>query len=126
MNGTCAVQQHHHTGATTTGGLVRTTRRQCLSAIEIVTLVAIGVLLIVGAVSARPRALTATATQTVQVQAGETLWSIAASHPITGLTTAQAAQSISRSNRLATSTLRAGQTLLVPVAADRAPQVASR
>ena len=127
MNGTYAVQpQRRQTGAMTTGSIAKTTRRQRLTGLEIATLVAIAALLIAGVVSVRPRASSEMATQAVQVQVGDTLWSIAEAHPIAGLTTAQAAESISRSNRLSNSALYSGQTLLVPVEAQRAPQVASR
>lgn len=127
MNGSHAIQRQHCTAsATGIDRRPRESRRQCLSALEVVTLVAIAGLLIAGAVAVQPHAATGTVTQTVQVQAGETLWSIAQAHPIAGLTTSQAAESISHTNRLATSTLRTGQTLQVPVAAQRTAQMASR
>ena len=127
MNETTAARmQRGHVGACTAGRLTQSTRRQRLSALEVLTLLAVAVLLIVGAVSARPRISTGAQGQTVQVQAGETLWSLAQAHPIAGLTTAQATAQISRSNQLTSSSLRAGQTLVVPAGTQSTPQMASR
>ncbi len=90
-------------------------RRSRLSLLEIVALVVIAGLLIVGALKAQPTGAPADlATQTLQVQTGQTLWAIAQAHPIDGLTTAQTAELISRSNNLSGGVLNAGQTLQVP------------
>ena len=102
------------------------TRRQRLSTVEIVTLIVIAALLIAGAVTAGPHVQAPAATKTVQVQTGDTLWSIARAHPISGLSTAQTVDSIVRDNSLPSATLSAGQQLVVVAQADSAPQVASR
>jgi LysM repeat protein len=103
-----------------------TARRQRLTGLEITTLVVIAALLLAGAVAVRPHAPAASSTQAVQVQAGETLWSIARAHPVPGLSTAQAVETIARDNGLADAHLSAGQTLVVPADAERVPQMASR
>ncbi len=110
-----------------TGRAANARRRSRLSFLEIVALVVIAGLLIVGALKAQPTGAPADlATQTLQVQTGQTLWAIAQAHPIDGLTTAQTAEVISRSNNLSGSVLNAGQTLQVPSADSVGPQLASR
>jgi LysM repeat protein len=62
----------------------------------------------------------------MQVQAGDTLWSIARAHPIAGLSTEQTAEAIARDNRLTVGALTAGQALLVPASAERGQALAKR
>ena len=110
-----------------TGRAANARRRNRFSFLEIVALVVIAGLLVVGALKAQPAGAPADlATQTLQVQTGQTLWAIAQAHPIDGLTTAQTAEVISRSNNLSGSVLNAGQTLQVPSADSVGPQLASR
>ena len=118
--------QRRHTHRQTGGRAVTSSRHARLSALEIATLLVIAVLLVVGALSVRPTAPSAEATRVVQVETGDTLWSIAKAHPRDGLTTAQTAEAIAVTNALSSSTLSAGQTLIVPVGTEREQQVASR
>lgn len=54
------------------------------------------------------------ASQTITVQNSDTLWSIAESNPIEGVSTEQQINWIKERNNLDTSLLRAGQTLEIP------------
>ena len=61
-----------------------------------------------------------TATTLLRVEQGDTVWTIAAAHPVSGLNTAQNADLIARLNDLDAGRLAAGTTLRVPSAADSA------
>jgi len=127
MSNTCAVQTHRRdSGRQSIARPASAVRRQRLNMLEIATLVVIALLLVVGAVTVRPHTPTIDSTKTVQVSAGETLWSIAAAHPISGLTTAQTAESIARDNGLSGAVLSTGQTLVVPAGVADESQMASR
>lgn len=63
-------------------------------------------------------------TTTVRVRTGETLWNLARSHPVTGLSTAQTVALIAELNQLEGRMLAAGTTVRVPSA--QRPHVASR
>jgi len=64
----------------------------------------------------------------VRVEAGQTLWTIAADHPVAGLTTEQTADLIAQLNHVDSQGLCAGATLRVPVqpAVDGVVAVAMR
>ncbi len=101
-------------------------RSQRVSVAEATTLVVLAMLLIVGALSAKPHVAGATASLVVQVQNGDTLWSIARQHPIAGLSTAQTTDLIARSNHLSGGLLHIGNTLSVPGTPIRDSEVACR
>lgn len=50
----------------------------------------------------------------VSVDANGSLWKLASSHPVTGLSTAETVELIQRENSLDSATIYAGQTLRVP------------
>lgn len=54
-------------------------------------------------------------TQVVSVRAGESLWSLAESHPIDGLTTQETSDIIREWNGLESATLHMGEELVVPL-----------
>jgi len=60
----------------------------------------------------RPRA--SLATETVRISRGDTLWSIASTHPVAGLDTAATVDLIAELNDLDDFKLVAGDTVLVP------------
>lgn len=66
--------------------------------------------------SRRDEALGQAQVVTVSVANGDTVWSIAESHPIQGVSTSDLVQLISQRNDLGSSPLRAGQQLQIPVA----------
>lgn len=86
-----------------------------ISAFEAAVLAVIAFALIAAAMAsgdaARPAA---TSTRTVKVAAGETLWELASTHPIAGLSTAQTVERIAELNGLSTHNVTAGQSLNVP------------
>ena len=57
-------------------------------------------------------------TQTIRVQASQTLWGIAQAHPVPGNSTAQTVDMIRALNNMNASTLHAEQLLEVPVSED--------
>ena len=63
------------------------------------------------------RSLDACETETVRVIAGDTLWEIAASHGAQGTSTYDVVEWIKRRNGLATSELKPGERILVPLVA---------
>ncbi|MGI6229564.1 MAG: LysM peptidoglycan-binding domain-containing protein [Tractidigestivibacter sp.] len=69
------------------------------------------------AISAQSQqALSQISTCSVIVQPGDSLWSIAESHPVDGLSTSQVVTWISQKNSLDNSSLQPGQTISVPQA----------
>ena len=88
-----------------------------VSAVEIAIVIAIVVLLILGVATGAntPREHVA-AVRTIRVEAGQTLWSIARSNPVPGLTTQQTVELIARTNGLGDDRVAALESLRVPVA----------
>jgi hypothetical protein len=100
-------------------------RESRLSWIERFVLAIIVIALVAGVQLASIQPLRAVSSEQVRVQRGDSLWSIARSHPVVGLTTAQTAEQIRRLNGLRTSEVRLGQALSVPCIARQA-EFASR
>ncbi len=109
----CAAQPHDDSG------------RQGLSSLELAIIVVLVFAVIAAALvsgaGSRPRAVR---TNAVRVSAGQSLWSIAAEHPIAGLTTQQTVDAIRRSNHLSRSTIAEGVVLRVPVQSSGAVALA--
>jgi len=82
--------------------------------LEVLALVVIALLLILGALSAgQPRSAPPSWSE-VQVRAGDSLWTLAVTHPVEGLTTAQVVDLVARDNRLEGRDIVPGDTILVP------------
>ena len=62
----------------------------------------------------------------VFVEQGDTLWSLAQAHPVSGHTTEQTARLIAELNSLDTSEVTAGHVIKLPQAGDQAPMLAQR
>ena len=91
-----------------------------VSLVEIVIVGAVLVLLIVGAsVGADGSRTHVVAVHTVRVEAGQTLWSIARSNPLPGLTTQQTAELIARTNGLDDGRVAARTSIRIPVATSQ-------
>lgn len=114
------------TQATRTGrtGTVRQSRRTGMApaashlrkAAEVVALLLIALLLIALPILSRDtRGAVSTATTEVIAQPGDTLWSVARSNPLQGLTTAETADHIAALNGIESSRLPVGSSILVPV-----------
>ncbi len=65
-------------------------------------------------------------TTTRLVEQGDTLWALAQSHPVEGLSTEQTAGLIASLNGLESSTLHAGSAIKVPSTRPEAPRTAMR
>ncbi len=88
-----------------------------VSLVETLMVVAIVLLLILGAVvTASGPQERASVVRTVRVESGQTLWSIARSNPVPGLTTQQTAELIAHTNGLTDNRIAAQSSLKVPVA----------
>jgi Tfp pilus assembly protein FimV len=95
---------------------------------ETAGVVLVAILLVVGLWLGGARGSASTGSALIRVDAGQTLWSIASQHPLTGLTTEQTAELIARANGLAGYRLVAGSTLRIPIqeTAGDAPAIAMR
>jgi hypothetical protein len=100
-------------------------RGNLVGRLEVLALVLIAVLLVVGALSTRGVQATPPAQLRLEVQPGDTLWSLAAAHPIEGLSTAELADVLARENHLGGRIVTAGQSIHVP-ATPLAQSLASR
>lgn len=100
-------------------------RLKGLTALELAIIVVLVFAVIAAALasgpSSRPKAVR---TSTIRVSAGQSLWTIAAEHPIAGLTTQQTVDAIRRSNHLSGSTIAEGVVLRVPVPSSGAVALA--
>lgn len=76
--------------------------------------------------SIRTRATSWPSTVTIKVNEAETLWGIAKSHPIKGLSTAETVAAIRNNNGLPDSGLQQGQLLKVPGEVEQSAAMASR
>jgi hypothetical protein len=88
-------------------------------------LLLIAALLVAGALATSGRVPASGEFATLKVDPGTSLWTIAAEHPVEGLTTQQLAETIAELNRVAPGAVAAGQSLRVPKAVVEA-RVASR
>jgi Tfp pilus assembly protein FimV len=80
--------------------------------------------LALAALASRPTSVDPDRTTTIRVRTGESLWSVARSHPVEGLSTAQTVQLIVELNRLEGQALIAGTDIRVP--SERNSQIAAR
>jgi hypothetical protein len=104
----------------------RATRSRAIAWAEIVALALIVVTLVVATMAGSGRIAENRPSMSVRVERGQTLWSLAAQHPIAGLSTAQNADLIARTNHLAGEQLAVGTTLSIPVEPDTNIAVACR
>ena len=82
--------------------------------LEAVALVLIALFLILGVLStSRARTVPPSLSQ-IKVQAGDSLWTLAVSHPVNGFTTAELVDLLVKANQLDGVALAAGDTILVP------------
>lgn len=65
-------------------------------------------------------------TTSVRIQPSETLWGLAAEHPVPGMTTAETVDAIRELNSMEDSSVHAGQVVVVPVAESASTACASR
>lgn len=96
------------------------------AAIEAAIIGALMVALVAAVVASGAGASVTPATISIQVEPGETIWEIAASHSASGQSIGEIVDEIGRINGLEDSTLRAGQTLYVPTSPDAAVALASK
>ena len=82
--------------------------------LEMATLIAIVVLLIVGVIVTSGRSHAQNPTSRVFVESGDTAWTIASRHPIPGQTTQQTAEQIAQINGLASTSLPARSAIKIP------------
>ena len=96
-------------------GTRRASGRRGLDALEVLILVVIAVLLLVGVAVTRSPGANAVHSTSVRVERGQSLWDLAKSHPVDGMTTAQTAELIARLNDLGTRSLVTNTVVRVPV-----------
>jgi len=83
--------------------------------LEWAALLIIALLLLVGLVSTSGRqASMPFQSQSLKVQTGDTLWTLAAQHPVEGMSTAEVADMLAKENGLAGCSLVPGQVIVVP------------
>jgi hypothetical protein len=87
---------------------------------ELALLLLLAVLLVVCVFVSRTPRVTPERLSTVSIRSGQTLWDMARSYPVAGLSTAQTAQLIAEINDLEGQSLIAGSTVRVPVTAREA------
>jgi LysM repeat protein len=101
-HGACDTASSHRATGATSGRL------------EVIALIIIVVLLIFGALATRGTPVVSPSLSRLKVQAGDSLWILAAEHPVAGLTTAQLADFLAKTNRIEGGRILPGQTILVP------------
>jgi hypothetical protein len=85
---------------------------------EIVALVLITVALIAALVVTSGRTHAKVPSERTRVENGQTLWTLASEHPVSGLTTEQTAELIASVNHIEGGQVRAGQSIHIPASAD--------
>lgn len=84
--------------------------------LELVAALAAGALFVACAISGPPGAGAPRTTVQVTVHAGDTLWAIAAAHPVPGLATEEVVDAIMELNGLRTPLIEPGMRIAVPLA----------
>ena len=115
MNATCARHQTPRRTLAPGPG----PRSEYVSAWEIAIVAVLLLLLILGvlATASGPQSHVSNV-RTIRVEPGQTMWSIARSNPVPGLTTQQTVELIARTNNLECGAVAAQTSLKVPVAAS--------
>lgn len=90
--------------------------RRGLTALELVVIVALVIAVVAAALVSRSQTPTDLPTQRVKVGSGDSLWSLAESHPLEGLTTQQTMDLIKRANNMRSDRIAAGSLVIIPVA----------
>jgi LysM repeat protein len=120
MSGSTTCGRHSQRGVLRSNRLKPSTHRSRATiatsgALEVLALLIILILLIVGLVTTSGRGPEKVVlSQRVKVQSGESLWAVAAAHPVAGMSTAQVADLLATSNDLSERLVRPGQILRVP------------
>lgn len=91
-----------------------------------VTLVALTVLVVAASALSAPEHPSPAGWTCIEVPGNGTLWDIASEHGVPGLSTAATINLIQAENGLTSSTLHAGQTLVVPAISEASVAVAQR
>jgi len=81
---------------------------------EIVALVLIAIALVAATVITAQHASASVPSQRIRVESGQTLWTLAAQHPVAGLSTEQTADLIASSNHISDGRVAAGTTIRIP------------
>lgn len=110
---------------------VRRTRAGCtrldrLASRIMIALVAFTVLVVVAGALCAPEPPAPSGWTRIEVPGNGTLWDIASTHTVPGLSTSATIDLIQAENRLTSSTLHAGQTLVVPAISETSVAVAQR
>lgn len=95
-------------------------REAGLNVTEAALLLFVLVLLVAAVILGSSRGTTPTDTMAVEIQPGDTLWSLASSHPIAGLSTGEMVHMISEVNGLEGETLVAGAIIEIPAQGNAA------
>ena len=116
MNATCLEQTTSRQERRHAMAVRGTARRRSINIAELVLVLSVAVLLVLEtiATAGSPAVRTAGST-TVRVEAGQTLWSIARAHPVSGLTTQQTVDLIARTNGLSDGAVAVHECLKVPL-----------
>ena len=109
-----AHSSHHALAEARAARRVRTARARNVARAEILALALIALALVAGAVISAGRLGPATSSERVKVERGQSLWQLAADHPVSGLSTCQTAELIAGMNGLDGGSVRVGSTIEVP------------
>jgi Tfp pilus assembly protein FimV len=94
--------------------------------LEVVALVIIAILLVAGILLSRSASVAAPdLSQRLKVRSGDSLWAVASSHPVDGLSTTQVVDLLAEANGLRGQALIPGEIILVPTT-DLDSRLASR
>jgi len=93
---------------------------------ETLLLIVLTALLVVSVVATTRTSYTSVPSERTHVAAGESLWALAAGHPVAGLTTEKTADLIASMNGLADGRVEAGSVVRVPAQANSGLALACR
>ncbi len=104
----------HQIPLTRTADSRRRRTRSISGGLELLALIVIAGLLVLGAVVTSPRSAPTPSLTALKVTVGDSLWTLAATHPVDGLTTAQVSDLLVEANHLEGPLVSPGQTIMVP------------
>lgn len=126
MGSSIAAPDNHFAMGTRTVRHRRRVRSNPLASGEIAALVLITVALIVATVLSSRSACPGVHGERTRIESGQTLWTLASQHPVTGLTTEQTADLIAQMNHIPDGPLAAGSTVRIPAPENHNLALASR
>jgi len=126
MSSTVAARSTRFTTETRTARRASRKHPRAVAWAEIVALVLIALALVTATVVTAHHASASVVSERIRIESGQTLWTLAAQHPVVGLSTEQTADMIASLNHISNGHVATGATICIPTKPSENLAVACR